>query len=253
MGDEWVVQRYGCDMLSMILTRRPFQVARRQRGRRTHLVTGGPGCHILVARPGAILELAGDIRSRCVDANRLCSLLAVVDSASGFCAGRIDSDERVRIATLPGDALIDTHCLETGLLTGLLDGWLCRALLTELRRREAYTLVRYLLNVRNDGRTLKQMCVLYGLSYSHFRRLCHRFLGSSVKARMNAWRAARAALALVEQDRPIWEIAAEQGYSSPSHICNDMRRHFGLTPRTLADAGRDLKAGPCVAGYSEHY
>jgi AraC-like DNA-binding protein len=241
--EQWKVRRYGCDTLSMVLARRSFQVARRLHGRRTHQVTGSPGCHILVARPGAVLEVTGDTPERLIDANRLCCLLAVFDSAMGVRAGPGTGDERVRLATLPARAFREPAMIETAILTGWLDRSACRSLLVELRRREAYTLVRYLLNSRSEGRTLLQLCVLYGLSYSHFRRLCNRILGGSVKDRMDAWRAARSALALVEQDRPVWTIAAEQGYASASHISHDMKRRFGLTPRALIRAGRDLGEG----------
>jgi|GEM_PF-456631 len=102
-----------------------------------------------------------------------------------------------------------------------------------LRRTEWYWLIRYLLNESLNNGKLNELGARYGLSYSHFRRLCRNALGNSAKSEMRGWRIARALLDVVEEGENLTQIAMRYGYASSSHLSNDIRDAFGVSPRGL--------------------
>lgn len=102
-----------------------------------------------------------------------------------------------------------------------------------LRRTEWYWLIRYLLNESLNNGKLNELGARYGLSYSHFRRLCRNALGNSAKSEMRGWRIARALLDVVEEGQNLTQIAMRYGYASSSHLSNDIRDAFGVSPRGL--------------------
>ncbi|WP_230492700.1 helix-turn-helix domain-containing protein [Martelella alba] len=102
-----------------------------------------------------------------------------------------------------------------------------------LRRTEWYWLIRYLLNESVNHAKLNELGARYGLSYSHFRRLCRNALGNSAKNEMRGWRIARALLDVVEEDQTLTQVAMRYGYASSSHLSNDIRDAFGVSPRGL--------------------
>lgn len=107
------------------------------------------------------------------------------------------------------------------------------ALASFLRRTEWYWLIRYLLNESVNHAKLNELGARYGLSYSHFRRLCRNALGNSAKSEMRGWRIARALLDVVEEGETLTQVAMRYGYASSSHLSNDIRDAFGVSPRGL--------------------
>ncbi|WP_246235803.1 helix-turn-helix domain-containing protein [Acerihabitans arboris] len=102
-----------------------------------------------------------------------------------------------------------------------------------LRRTEWYWLIRFLLNESISSGKIHELGARYGLSYSHFRRLCRNALGNSAKSELRGWRIARALLDVVEEGQSLTEVAMRYGYASSSHLSNDIRDAFGVSPRGL--------------------
>lgn len=102
-----------------------------------------------------------------------------------------------------------------------------------LRRMEHYSLVRYLLDGTETNLSLHDLGKMYGLSYSHFRRLCKNALGGKVKTELCSWRMARCILDIIEGKDDMTTIAHKYGYSSSSHFSAEVRNRLGITPREL--------------------
>ncbi|PNM27147.1 AraC family transcriptional regulator [Yersinia enterocolitica] len=102
-----------------------------------------------------------------------------------------------------------------------------------LRTSEFYDLVRYLLSQSMSQNTLYDLGRVYGVSYSHFRRLCSYALGGKVKAELCSWRMARAVLEIIEGKSDMTSVAYKYGYSSSSHFSADIKSRLGKTPREL--------------------
>ncbi|MEB0140397.1 MULTISPECIES: helix-turn-helix domain-containing protein [unclassified Undibacterium] len=126
-----------------------------------------------------------------------------------------------------------------------IENWFLSQMITEpeqmlaisalLRRLESYALVRFLLTERAEKKNLRELAQSYGISYTHFRRLCNRALGGSVKFELNQWRMARALLDLVDSRCNFTEVALKHGYASSSHFSNEVRGQVGVSPRGLSD------------------
>lgn len=105
-----------------------------------------------------------------------------------------------------------------------------------LRNTEWYWIVRFLLGAYDGEMSLKDMGEKYGLSVSHFRRLCKAALGNSTKEEMCHWRLARALLDMMENGGSITDIAFKHGYASLSHFSKDVKTVLGLPPRDIRNS-----------------
>ncbi|MDC6013562.1 helix-turn-helix domain-containing protein [Proteus mirabilis] len=105
-------------------------------------------------------------------------------------------------------------------------------LLDELRQCESYWLSQYLLihlaDKSNDVAALEKH---YGVSTTHFRRLCNKYLGTCCKSQLRFWRATSAVLSTLTERKSLTNIAIDNGFCSPSHFSNEVKRLFGLSPR----------------------
>lgn len=106
-------------------------------------------------------------------------------------------------------------------------------LVSLLKKSECYSLVRYLLSQSINLSSLHDLGKLYGVSYSHFRRLCNHALGGKVKIELCNWRMARAILEIIEGHVDMTSIAYKYGYSSSSHFSSEVKKRLGKTPREL--------------------
>ena len=91
--------------------------------------------------------------------------------------------------SMPNARLVS--CAGTGLAMlsdrRTIENWFLSQMITEpeqmlaisalLRRLESYALVRFLLTERAEKKNLRELAQSYGISYTHFRRLCNRALG----------------------------------------------------------------------------
>ncbi|CNF34621.1 helix-turn-helix domain-containing protein [Yersinia kristensenii] len=100
-----------------------------------------------------------------------------------------------------------------------------------LRQSEWYALVSFLLT--NSSQRLDILCMRYGLSASHFRRLSRRVLGNTAKGAQRDWRLGQALLELVNSDDNLTTIAMNHGYASLSHFSNEVKYVLGMSPRNL--------------------
>ncbi|MDB5988944.1 MAG: invF [Herbaspirillum sp.] len=101
-----------------------------------------------------------------------------------------------------------------------------------LRLTEWYKLVRFLLT-QPATMTMQALSERYGLSYSHFRRLCRQAFGRGGKAEFQQWRNVRALLDMVDSGASMTEVALRQGFASSSHFSDAMKGQFGMPPRRL--------------------
>ncbi|WP_434626717.1 AraC family transcriptional regulator InvF [Chromobacterium sp. CV08] len=108
-------------------------------------------------------------------------------------------------------------------------------LLALLRHNESYWLVRFLLAQSAGGDKLQQLGERYGVSYSHFRRLCRNALGSAAKTELRDWRMARSLLDVAEGRDSLTQVALKHGYASSSHFSNEIKGLIGVSPRGLSN------------------
>lgn len=109
------------------------------------------------------------------------------------------------------------------------------ALTAFLRRLENYWLVKYLVSESSQQKNVGDLGDEYGLSYSHFRRVCKTVLGKSVKSELKVWRAARSLLDVVGGKESMTEVAIKHGYASSSHFSTEIKTLFGLSPRAMME------------------
>jgi AraC-like DNA-binding protein len=204
----------------------------------TRLKTGpsclGPSTTLLFSRMRREVVLDGRRAHSLIHEESLCVLLAFADIS----LNRIDMNRGRRLEEVMLQALPQGYSSDLATLKN----WLVRQAMTDdfhpflnyLRACEAYLLTQHLLQAPELN--VRTLCRQYGLSYTHFRRLCTRILEGSTKRKLRAWRAARAALQLLDGRRSLFDVAMDNGYASSSHICRDIKQHYGITPSTIMNA-----------------
>ncbi|WP_338524076.1 helix-turn-helix domain-containing protein [Pseudomonas batumici] len=170
-----------------------------------------------------------------------CSLLAFIDAATpadAHCASGAVGGRQL-LMPVPEGSFDSRKATESWFLWQKLEGTR-EDLRRWLRTKEAYSLISYLLH-NSDSAHLNEMCHAYGLSYSHFRKICRNTLGKAAKVKLKEWRVARAVLDIVEGRGSILEVAMQNGYASASHISNEIKRELGITPSMFAHSEKLLK------------
>ncbi|WP_260955043.1 helix-turn-helix domain-containing protein [Pseudomonas citri] len=109
------------------------------------------------------------------------------------------------------------------------------ALANLLRQHEGYGLVGFLLEQGTGSEKLNTLARRYGVSVSHFRRLCQQALGTAAKPALRGWRAAQALLNMSLQGGSLTDVALESGFASSSHFSKEIRELVGFAPSSLAD------------------
>ncbi|MCK3838860.1 MULTISPECIES: helix-turn-helix domain-containing protein [Pseudomonas] len=117
-------------------------------------------------------------------------------------------------------------------------GWEHREFAQHLRRSESYQLLGFLLERGAHSEKLRDLAGRYGVSVSHFRRLCRQALGGAAKSELRDWRAAKALLTMVEGTGSLTDVALEFGYASSSHFSKEVRELVGVAPSSLIDITR---------------
>ena len=110
-----------------------------------------------------------------------------------------------------------------------------QAFASVLRHTESYGLVRFLLEQGTHSEKLTTLAQRYGVSVSHFRRLCRQALGTAAKPALRGWRTAQALLNMSLHDGSLTDVALEFGFASSSHFSKEIRELVGFTPSSLAD------------------
>lgn len=129
--------------------------------------------------------------------------------------------------------------LESWYLTLALQGHSAyRAFARQLRSGESYLLLGFLLEQGASSEKLQDLAGRYGVSVSHFRRLCRQALGCAAKIELREWRTARALLTMAERAGSLTDVALELGYASSSHFSKEIRELVGVAPSSLVDITR---------------
>lgn len=129
--------------------------------------------------------------------------------------------------------------LESWYLTLALQGHAAyRAFAHQLRSGERYQLLGFLLEQGSGSEKLQDLARRYGVSVSHFRRLCHQALGGGAKSELRGWRTAQALLTMAEGASSLTDVAMEFGYASSSHFSKEVRELVGVAPSSLIDITR---------------
>lgn len=194
-----------------------------------------PGDGVLLACADTALQLHGDGVLRRPGVNAFCKLLAFLDAGDGGTDRPAGPMESLALPLAPHVAA-DPRVFEYWFIHQHLAG--CRAfasLQLFLRRLENYWLVKFLLAESSQLKSIGDLGSEYGLSYSHFRRICKSVLGNSVKAEMKVWRAARSLLDAVDRKGNMTEVAIRNGYASSSHFSTEIKNLFGLSPRAILE------------------
>ena len=77
--------------------------------------------------------------------------------------------------------------------------------------------------------TVRDIAQEVGVSADYLSRQFHRTMGIAAQEYLRRYRFARA-VALLQTDRPIGEIAASAGFGSLSHFSREFKREMGLSP-----------------------
>ncbi|MGC3030455.1 AraC family transcriptional regulator InvF [Burkholderia sp. DN3021] len=179
---------------------------------------------------------AGELRVRPLKLKVFSKLLAFIDEANGveaagaeFAAWSLLSHEE------PSVWQERKRCEYWFLLQMLEEPASFSPFLDLLRHSESYWLVRFLLAQSTGSNTLQDLGQRYGVSYSHFRRLCRHALGSAAKTELRDWRMARSMLDVVEGRESLTQVALMHGYASSSHFSNEIKGLLGMSPRSLCN------------------
>jgi len=196
-------------------------------------VSLGPRRAALIASHGdlQIISRGGAWRVQKIPLGEAAKLLAFLESGSlsegaGRTFRRRSSDGVV--IDVPGD--LSLWKFERWLIAGVFGGGDdVRSLLDFLRAQEMYGLVCFLLGESAHHQSVADLAVRYGVSASHFRRLCRQALGCGLKRELRRWRAATAVLEVVEGGESMTDIAMSNGFSSSSHFSTEIKALFGIS------------------------
>lgn len=176
-----------------------------------------------------------------LDLGRVCKLMAFLDQTVAEIERPNRIDAHVALACPPACSQ-DMAVLEAWLIGQVLaGGQSVQAFSGFLRRMEHYWLVRYLLVESTQQKNISDMGEEYGLSYSHFRRICKLVLGNSLKSELQSWRAARSLLDVIIHRESMTKVALRNGYASSSHFSHEIKKRFGQSPTAMT------ASGTCVA------
>lgn len=103
-----------------------------------------------------------------------------------------------------------------------------------LSRRALNRACSYIAENLGERFTLDHLARQAGVSRFHFARLFRVSMGESPMAYLLKSRIERAKQMLLQNDRPVCEIAASLGFCDQSHLTRTFRRMTGLTPREFS-------------------
>jgi len=163
-------------------------------------------------------------------------LLAFIDEIGPAASASSEAQIGFVALDLAPEHAQDRRALEYWFIRQVIEGQQSfEGLKTFLRHLENYWLVKYLVSETSQQKNVSDLGDEYGLSYSHFRRVCKAALGNSVKSELKVWRAARSLLDVVGGRETMTEIAIKHGYASSSHFSTEIKNLFGLSPRAIME------------------
>jgi AraC-like DNA-binding protein len=196
-----------------------------------------PGQGMLLACQQAALRISEGVvclrRPRAID---FAKLLAFVDEVEPRQGNARDGASSVLALEMAPECASDRRALEYWFIRQLIAGDPGFAEFKGfLRRLETYWLVKYLVSESAQQKSVGDLGDAYGLSYSHFRRVCKAALGNSVKSELQLWRAARSLLDVIAGRETMTEVAIRHGYASSSHFSTEIKKLFGMSPRAIME------------------
>ncbi|OOG85018.1 AraC family transcriptional regulator [Pseudomonas sp. A25(2017)] len=221
-------------VLHLRVARAPVQLSAGRLGRSHCLPVGWEG---LVVQSDSLRLSGGELHVTPVCEATLVKLQAFLDMSDAL----VDAGQRLHAepwALLPvaGETVRSPQRLERWYIGQAMSGTPAyHAVAHLLRHHESYGLVRFLLEQGTHSEKLNTLAQRYGVSVSHFRRLCRQALGSAAKPALRGWRTAQALLNMSLQDGSLTDVALEFGFASSSHFSKEIRELVGFAPSSLAD------------------
>lgn len=210
----------------------PVQLGTARSGLSQRLPAGWQG--LLVLRDGLHVNGAG-LHARPLCEAPLVKLQAFLDMSDAFVDQRADAAPWALLPVADEVARsperFERWYIEQAMGAGV--GY--QAVANLLRHHESYGLVRFLLEQGTHSEKLNTLAQRYGVSVSHFRRLCRQALGCAAKPALRGWRTAQALLNMSLQDGSLTDVALEFGFASSSHFSKEIRELVGFAPSSLAD------------------
>jgi AraC-like DNA-binding protein len=218
-------------VLHLRVSQSPVHLVSNQCAQTCSLPVGWEG---LIAINGAF-EVEGRLQSQSIAQAPLMKLQVFIDLGNAL------NDQRPRQAPwalLPVayPSIASERALERWYIAQAMAGseaW--QAFASVLRHTESYGLVRFLLEQGTRSEKLTTLAQRYGVSVSHFRRLCREALGTAAKPALRGWRTAQALLNMSLQEGSLTDVALEFGFASSSHFSKEIRELVGFAPSSLAD------------------
>jgi len=222
-GEQVIRIRNGCDVLCL---------AHRERSAFLCLAPGWQG--LLVLRPG-LQVLSGSAWVLPLSQTNLFKLQLFIDQG-GVPEVRPAPGEPWAVLSEGLGQGRAAPALESWYLTLALQGDAAyQTFARHLRSSEHYQLLGFLLEQGSGREKLQDLAGRYGVSVSHFRRLCRQALGGAAKSELRVWRTARALLSMAEGAASLTDVALEFGYASSSHFSKEIRELVGIAPSSLID------------------
>jgi AraC-like DNA-binding protein len=189
----------------------------------------------LIAVADALKVDSGSVRITALSTAPLIKLQAFVDTSTAL-RERQPNDLPWATLPVPWEIIQSDQALEHWYLRQMLAGESAyQAFASVLRRSESYAIVRFLLEQGTHSEKLTSLAERYGVSVSHFRRLCRLALGSSTKPALRGWRTAQALLSMSLEGGSLTHVAMAFGFASSSHFSREVRELVGFAPSHLAD------------------
>ncbi|POT59511.1 hypothetical protein C3432_01960 [Citrobacter amalonaticus] len=176
------------------------------------------------------LSFPEDVQYLCLSMHPLCEIMAFLDESQQVPGDNKDKEFFLNADITSYDELIYWFIC-CYLMGNARDDY--PELLAHIRRQESYFLTSYLIKNRCSNEKINTLCQTYGLSYSYFRKISKRYLGSSAKTKMSEWRLAQTILDIIEDDSSITDIALKNGYSSSAHVCSTFKSVLGISPYAI--------------------
>lgn len=161
----------------------------------------------------------------------LIRLLAFHDHAMDLQRSLVGDKRQPALLAIDGD-LKEPEAAQRWVMGQLLEGRpVFHDVAARWARREAYQLVRFVLENPDDG--VQQLADRYGLSVAQFRRIGRKAFGRSLKEQLRLLRARRVLHRYADTGHTFTRLSSDFGFSSPSHFCSEIKSLLGRSPSSI--------------------
>ena len=223
--------RFSERVLHLRVSQSPLHLASVQSALACCLPVGWEG---LIAMSG-VCEVRGSAQASPIAQAALVKLQVFIDQGSALTNQRSNQAPWAALPVAQQTIQCERALARWYIEQAMTGGMAYQAFACVLRHTESYGLVRFLLEQGTHSEKLSTLAQRYGVSVSHFRRLCQQALGTAAKPVLRGWRTAQALLNMSLQDSSLTDVALEFGFASSSHFSREIRELVGFTPSSLAD------------------